>query len=256
MAGALNRQRAAKGAKGTPRLNTATPIYVQLIMHFREQIASGKWRLHGTIPALEELAREFGVTRVTVRQAIGFLEREGLLTSRRGRGTTVIAEPRRDLWQPISDSWAELVASADTIEGEVLELPQPLRLLESSAAPDAVLAPNYHVVRRLLRRAGIPYLVGTSYIDRRIIDEVGIDSLKTRSIYRTIALSKRSTATRGDQTTTVGSADAEIAFFLEIPLGAPIVTVVRRVLDQHNTLIYESEGQFRSDFIQASRRLR
>jgi len=256
MAGALKRPKTGKSTKGTPLLNTATPIYVQLIMHFREQIANGKWRLHQTIPALEELAREFGVTRVTVRQAIGFLEREGLLTSRRGRGTTVIAEPRRDLWQSISDSWPALVASADTIEGEVLELAQPLRLLESSASPDAELAPNYHVVRRLLSRAGIPYLVGTSYVDKRIIDEVGADSLKTRSIYRTITMSRRSTATRGDQTTTVGSADAEIAFLLEIPLGAPIVTVVRRVFDQHNTLIYQSEGLFRSDFVQASRRLR
>ncbi len=255
MAGALKRQKAGKNAKGAPLLNTATPIYVQLIMHFRQQIASGKWKLHETIPALEELAREFGVTRVTVRQAIGFLEREGLLTSRRGRGTTVISEPRRDLWQAIPVFWHELVESADTIEGEVLELAQPIRLLQSPDT-DAVLAPNYHVMRRLLRRAGIPYLVGTSYIDQRIIDEVGVDSLKQRSIYRTIALSKQSRATRGDQTTTVGSADAEIAYLLEIPLGAPIVTVLRRVIDQHDTLIYESEGLFRSDFVQASRRLR
>ena len=43
---------------------------------------------------------------------------------------------------------------------------------------------------------------------------------------------------------------------LEIPLGAPIVTVLRWVTDQTGTLIYQSEGQFRSDFVQAYRRLR
>src|SRR5690349_8935407 len=105
---------AKKASNGRQRnaalqLNHATPIYVQLIMHFRQQIESGKWPLNTTIPALEVLAAEFGVTRATVRQAVGFLQREKLLSSRRGRGTTVIGTPRRDLWQSVPHEWDELV---------------------------------------------------------------------------------------------------------------------------------------------------
>jgi GntR family transcriptional regulator len=111
-------------------------------------------------------------------------------------------------------------------------------------------------MRRLLRRDGIPYLVGTSYIDQRIIDDVGLVALKTDSAYRAIALQQRSRPVRGVQTLTLAMADAEIAYLLEIPLSAPIVNVVRWVVDQSDTLIYQSEGQFRSDFVQASRRLR
>jgi GntR family transcriptional regulator len=241
---------------GSMRLSDATPIYVQLIMHFRNQIESGRWRLGESIPTLEKLASDFGVTRATVRQAIGFLQREGLVSSRRGRGTTVIATPRRSLWQALPNSWDELVRSSDSIEGDVLELAKPIRLPESPQTEHGILAPNYHVIRRLLRREGIPYLVGTSYIDRRIIDEVGAGALQHGSIYRAIAMSRRSRPVRGDQTLTLGAADAEVAYLLEIPLDAPIVTVVRWVLDQSDTLIYQSEGQFRSDFVQASRRLR
>ena len=237
-------------------LSNATPIYVQLIVHFRQQIASGKWPLNGIIPTLEVLAADFGVTRATVRQAIGFLQREGLVSSRRGRGTTVIAEPRRDLWQALPDSWGDLVREADTIEADTLQLPDPIRLPDSPEVDHGILAPSYHVMRRLLRRQGIPYLVGTSYIDRRIVDEVGLPAFQTGSIYRAIATSRRSLARRGDQTIAVGTADAEIAYLLEIPLSAPIVTVVRWVVDQTDTLIYQSEGQFRSDFVQASRRLK
>ena len=249
---------ASKKAKGAPEsiLSSATPIYVQLIMHFRHQIESGKWRVGETIPTLDELAKSFGVTRATVRQAVGFLQREGLLNSRRGRGTTVVATPRRSLWQELPNSWDELVRFADTIEGDVLELAQPIRLPESPQVEHGILAPNYHVVRRLLKREGIPYLVGTSYIDRRIVDEVGLAALQKGSIYRAIAMSRRSRPVRGDQTLTLGTADAEVAYLLEIPLNAPIVTVVRWVVDQNGTLIYQSEGQFRSDFVQASRRLR
>jgi GntR family transcriptional regulator len=244
--------------KGVPELllSNATPIYVQLIMHFRHQIESGKWQVGETIPTLESLAAGFGVTRATVRQAIGFLQREGLLNSRRGRGTTVIATPRRSLWQQLPDAWDELVRSSDSIEGDVLDLAQPIRLPESPQTEHGILAPNYHVVRRLLKREGIPYLVGTSYIDRRIIDEVGLAALQKGSIYRAIAMSRRSRAVRGDQTLTLGTADAETAYLLEIPLNAAIVTMVRWVVDQNGTLIYQSEGQFRSDFVQASRRLK
>lgn len=107
-----------------------------------------------------------------------------------------------------------------------------------------------------MSRDGIPYLVGTSYIDRRIVDEVGIEAFQKSPLYRGIERSHRATASHGDQTLTLTTADAEIAYLLEVPLGAPIVTVLRWVTDQAGTLIYQSEGQFRSDFVQAYRRLR
>jgi GntR family transcriptional regulator len=238
------------------QLSGTTPIYVQLIVHFRHQIETGKWRLQQTIPPLEDLAAEFGVTRPTVRQAVGFLQREGLLSSRRGRGTEVIGRPRETLWQPLPNSWSDLVEDSDSIEGDILELARPGRLPEMPQIQRGKLAPRYHVVRRLLRRAGVPYLVGISYVDRRVVDEVGADIFKTSSLYRAIERSRHFHAVRGDQLIVIATADAELAFLLGIPLGAPTVNVSRWIFNEHDTLIYQSEGQFRSDFVQAERRLR
>jgi len=229
---------------------------VQLIVHFRHQIETGTWPLRQCIPILEDLATQFGVTRATVRQAIGFLQREGLLSSRRGRGTEVIATPRETLWLPLPNSWLDLVNDADSIEGDVLELAKPGRLPEMPEAEKGVLAPDYHVIRRLLRRGGVPYLVGVSYVDRRVVDEVGAEIFKASSLYRAIETSRHFHAVRGDQLIWVGTADAELAFLLGIPLSAPIVNVSRWVFNEHDTLIYQSEGQFRSDFVQAARRLK
>lgn len=249
-------QRKDRGNGIDLQLSGVTPIYVQLIIHFRHQIKSGKWRLHQTIPALEDLAAEFGVTRATVRQAVGFLQREGLLSSRRGRGTEVIGRPRETLWQPLPNSWSDLVKDSDSIEGDVLELARPGRLPEMPQTERGRLAPRYHVVRRLLRRGGVPYLIGLSYVDRRVVDEIGADIFNTRSLYRAIEASRHFHAVRGDQLIALGTADAELAFLLGVPLGSPIVNVSRWIFNEHDTLIYQSEGQFRSDFVQAARRLR
>ena len=239
-----------------PQLDTDTPIYVQLITHFRQKIETDRWQVNETIPALEELAAEYGVARGTIRQAIGFLQREGLIASRRGRGSQVVRKPDNTIWMPLPDSWDDLLHQADSIVGEVLDLDVPKRLPVSAENGRGALAPNYHAVRRLLKRNGIPYLVGTSYVDQRIMAEAGFDALATMSIYRVLEHSQRSRAVAGEQTLMLRPADAEVAYLLQIPLNGAVVCVMRWVFDQHDTLIYQSEGLFRSDFVQADRRLK
>ncbi len=250
------KQRKGTSAQRSVVLSSPMPIYVQLIMHFRQQIESGQWPLGEKIPTLVALAEEFGVTRLTVRQAVEFLQREGLVSSRQGRGTIVTAQPKAILWRDLPLTWAELVESAGSLQSDMLELARPIRLPKSPDRKDGDLAPNYHVIRRLLRREGLPYIVGTSYLDQRIVDSVGLKALKTQSIYRFLEMSNASTPTRGDQTLTLGTADAEVAYLLDVPLGSCIAIVTRWIYDQNDTLIYHSEGQFRGHFVQTSRRLR
>lgn len=55
----------------------------------RERIYAREWGVDGPIPSEHELAELTGFSRGTVRQGIGQLVGEGLLTSQRGRGTFV-----------------------------------------------------------------------------------------------------------------------------------------------------------------------
>lgn len=245
-----------EGRTGVFRSSGAAPIYAQLIMHFRQQIQDGAWPLGATIAPLHELAVRYGVTRATVQQAVSFLQREGLLRSRRGRGTEVTGVPRANLWRQIPSDWQDLVNEGDTIVGDVLELARPMRLPEFPPSARGELAPDYHVVRRRLSREGIPYLVGTSYIDQRIVAETGAEALRRGVLYRVLQSTAQFRAQRGEQRVTIGTADAEVASLLEIPLESAIVTVLRWVYDRRGTLIYHSEGLFRSDFVQVHRRLR
>ncbi len=59
----------------------------QILGQFRELLASGRLGPGDRLPPERELARIFGVSRNSVREAIRALEEQGLVVSRRGDGT-------------------------------------------------------------------------------------------------------------------------------------------------------------------------
>lgn len=65
------------------------PVYFQIALDLRRRIVSGEWRANQRIAPELELASEYGVSRVTVRQALAELVKDHLLERRRGSGTYV-----------------------------------------------------------------------------------------------------------------------------------------------------------------------
>src|SRR5919206_3203554 len=92
------------------RLRAArTPVYAQIEEQVAEVIEAGGLRPGDRLPTERELARQLGISRMTLRQALDRLERRGLLVRIVGRGTFV-AEPKleRDLRQFIGGLSAQL----------------------------------------------------------------------------------------------------------------------------------------------------
>lgn len=69
--------------------NDDTPIYLQIMEHFKLEIASGYLKAGDKIPSVRELAIEAGVNPNTMQKALSELEREGLLVSQRTSGRFV-----------------------------------------------------------------------------------------------------------------------------------------------------------------------
>lgn len=66
------------------------PLYQQIEQYVREQILSGKLAPETRLPATRKLARELGVSRITVNNAYAILESEGLIYNREGSGAYVL----------------------------------------------------------------------------------------------------------------------------------------------------------------------
>ena len=66
------------------------PLWSQLYEVLQSRIESGEYREGSILPTEAELMKEFGVSRITVRQAMDYLMHEGYISRRRGSGTGVL----------------------------------------------------------------------------------------------------------------------------------------------------------------------
>lgn len=70
--------------------NDPVPAYHQLRLILEDEIRKGKYKIGGLFPTEVILSKEYLLSRVTIRQALGELEKEGFILREKGRGTFVI----------------------------------------------------------------------------------------------------------------------------------------------------------------------
>jgi len=71
-------------------LERSRPMSVRIAEHVVDRIQSGEFPLGMRLPSETELARQFGVSRPSVREALGALQFVGYVDSVRGSGTRVV----------------------------------------------------------------------------------------------------------------------------------------------------------------------
>lgn len=109
---------------------TAIPLYAQLRETLRRDIRERGLRPGDRLPTEAQLEAQYGVSRATIRQAVGDLELEGVLRRVQGKGTFVATPKIQHV--PVLTSFSELLRSQGYEPSH--------RLLESSVvgAPDEV----------------------------------------------------------------------------------------------------------------------
>lgn len=73
----------------TVRNESAQPLYAQIKDIIKQRIVDGEYTVHERLPSESEMMKVFGVSRITVRQALRDLHTEGLVFSVQGKGTFV-----------------------------------------------------------------------------------------------------------------------------------------------------------------------
>jgi GntR family transcriptional regulator len=223
------------------------PRYVQLASLLRQRIARGQWRAGERLPTLDALTREFDVARVTARQAVDVLEREGLVSAQQGRGTFVTAAPAPGGMLRLQTSLAELaeVYRHDRPQLTLIDESARMPLLQQEEGEPAA---RYHFMRRVHSRSGKAYCVISIHLDARIF-RMAPRRFRSETVIPVLLDLPRVRIARASQRLTIGTADVEVAGFLGIPLNSPVAEVRRVCRDPAGTVIYLGEVTYRADFV-------
>jgi GntR family transcriptional regulator len=223
------------------------PRYLEIADLLRRRIARGEWQAGLKVPSNEELMQEFEVSRVTVRQAVDVLAREGLLKARQGTGTFVSGEVDDERWLKVETTLADLaVVYRDT-------KPEILNVAEAIAVPplrpdDGTAAPSYHYMRRVHSHRGRPYCVISIYLDERVFQKFP-DRFRAETVIPIISKMRNPAIARARQTLTIGTAGLEAARHLGIASYAPVADVRRVFNGADGTVLYLGEVTYRGDFV-------
>jgi GntR family transcriptional regulator len=165
------------------RTGIAQPLYAQVQEHILDSIRSGVWKEGDLIPTEVALAQQFGIARMTVRQALDRLIREGQLVRTRGRGTFV-ARPRVEREMARMHGFSDDMRARGMVPSSVLlgreVVPAP------NAISDSLLLGRREAVIRLqrLRLAdAVPMALETSYLNYALCEPVLRVELESGSLY-------------------------------------------------------------------------
>lgn len=227
--------------------NGPIPRYVQLADIMRQRIKRGIWPAGHVLPSINQLTEEFGVARVTVREATRLLSDEGLLSPQRGRGTFVLPESGRDRRLALKTTLGDLV---EMYRGDKPDLSN---IEESHQSPrlsdgDGTPAPGYFHMRRTHSRDGEPYCVVSIFIDERVYELAPV-RFRSEVVIPLLASLPSVEITKARQTLNIGAADTEVARDLRIPVNMPVGEIRRVFTGPDGSVIYLGEAVYRGDYI-------
>ncbi len=219
----------------------------QVYLVLRDRILSGAISLGAKLPTENELAHCYGVSRVTVRRALGELARERLIERRRSAGTRAIYRP----------SPAPITADISGVLADLAEMGRrtTVRLLSFEYVPaeGAVAQALAAAADQLLQRSvrvrsidGLPFSYLTTHVPESVSVTFTRHDLAARPL---LELLERAgvKVERARQRITARLATPEVAEALGVRSGSPLIELVRIVYDQSGRAVEHLHALYRPD---------
>lgn len=199
------------------------PRYFQLKEIMREKIRTGEWKPGDLIPSERELSEQYGISRMTARQAITELVNEGLFFREQGRGTFV---SRHKITQ-------QLIRLTGFTEDMKARGQQPgTRVLSASMVPaDELTAEHLRIqpgqqvfsLRRLRLSDNEPLAIEHSRLYFIGCERLLEEDLEHNSLYRLLEARYGLVLMEAEQELEAGLAGDEEAQLLNLPVGSPVL---------------------------------
>lgn len=204
-------------------------LHVQVAEELRSEISTHQLPPGALLPSEAVLQHRFGVSRSVVRQALGTLAAEGLVSRIHGRGT-VVAQPveHHRLVSLSTGLFTQLAAAGLVVTTRVLTLS------EEAATGRAMQLGTSRVLRleRVRTAEGRPVAVIKTSLALPACDGLTIDELTDASLHEVLSSRFGLRATGGRRQIRAVAADARLASLLDTRPGAPLLLLEGMSTDQ------------------------
>jgi GntR family transcriptional regulator len=222
--------------------------YQQIADRLREQITSGELAPGDQLPSEPDLVRQYDSSRNTVRLAVALLTNQGLVVSRQGLGTFVLApaKPFTALLSRVKGmpsghhaSTALPVVGPDPGQPETVRLLIETVVASASVAGALVIEPGEAVLlRRTFQQIGdVPWLIINSYFPMDLADGTLLAQAGTipQGSIKLLAELGHEQAGFVDEIGTRMPDTRELDFF-QLSTGIPVIVVNRTSYSAHRPI--------------------
>lgn len=235
--------------KGAMRLRREAPdpLYIQVKDTLVAEITSGRYSAHQRLPSERELSEKYKVSRMTARQALLDLAREGLIYTRVGKGTFV-AEPKIDQQLRTVTGFSQDMhvrgnkPSSRVLEAGVVpatpEVAAALRLL-----PDAEVI----VLARVRLADGSPVALETAYLPLGLCPNLLQHNFAVESLYDVLEKEYHYNLSQAEQTIEAALAESREIELLAMTPPAAVLRMQRLTLRQDGQPIEYVRSIYRGD---------
>jgi GntR family transcriptional regulator len=223
---------------------TAVPLYVRIASILRSQIAEGTLPAGRSLPSIQDLCERYDVARVTVRQALDLLAREGLLVSQRGKLASVTDNPAPG--ESFLRSIEILGALTpdhriDILERDVVDaLPPAAHFFGRPSGP-------YVRFKKVHSEQGTPYAVMVIYVAQALAKRFPAKAETRDKLATLVQRHADPPLAGGRERITVAAADADDARLLDYPAAAPVARLRRVLCDRNGAAVYYGNVVYRGD---------
>ena len=223
------------------------PLYYQIKQNLLEILKSGKFAPGDPLPSEGEMGEYYGVARLTVRQAVGDLVREGILVRERGRGTFV-AYPKKTYMMIRAAGFSERIRQSGQVpSNKVLSFEILPFTSELSGHLDINVGdPVYRMVR--IRKAdGEPHMIQTTYLEQNRFPGLEKIDFTTNSLYDVLQHQFGCLITNAEKIFEPVLLTKEEATLLESKAGTPALFMEMNAFDQYGVRTEFTQAVMRGD---------
>ena len=235
---------------GRPDLGRASdqPAHARIAAWLEKLIVSGRLASGDKLPAEVDIAAALGVSRMTLRQALGAIEAKGLLRRSRGRfGGNFVETPRLEFDHTGLPGFTEQLRRLDMSAGAALvsatTVPATAEIREALSLKRGA---RVHEIVRIRSANGTPILLEETYLPAKRVPGLLAADL-TGSLYALMSEQFDTAMYSADEHIEATPATAGRAELLGVSVGDPLLLVTRTAFDRDGAAVEFSHDYFRSD---------